>query len=113
MIATTPIEHESYVPATTVDGYPVPATYEPTETRTVYGWQPETYGLDVSSDDEHSMRVTDRIEVLVPDVAPYAPLDRITLGDDLVCRVDQVRDYNTGPFGYQPGGVVVVERVSG
>lgn len=43
---------------------------------------------------------------------PYSTLDRVTL-DDKVYRVDQVRDYSTGPFGYQPGGVVVVEWVSG
>ena len=112
LVAAVSISHEVYVPETTVDGYPVEATYEAAETRTVYGWQPEALGVDNLSDDEHSMRVTDRIEILVPDITPYSALDRITLGGQ-VYRVDQIRDYDPGPFGYQPGGVVVVERVSG
>lgn len=112
LVASISIEHEVYVPETTVDGYPVPATYETAIPRTVYGWQPETPGLDNTSDDEHGMRVTDCLEVLVPDVSPYSALDQVTL-DDKVYRVDQIREYSTGPFGYQPGGVVVVERVSG
>lgn len=109
------ITHETYIPATTAEGYPVPAGYGSPTTRFVYGWQPETLtagGKDVESDASHGMRVTDRIELLVPDVSPYSGLDRITVGL-LTYRVDQIMDYNTGPFDFQPGGVVVVERISG
>lgn len=110
MDASHIIGHETYTGSTSVDGYPTEPTYGNVVERTVYGWQPETF--DTTTDDEHTKRVSDRIEILVPATEPYAPLDRVTLGSERYL-VDQIRDYTTGPFAYWPGGVVVAQRWAG
>lgn len=114
MEATKTVRHETYTGASDADGYTTAPTYSPPVVRLVYGWQPET--LDTTVNADYAKRVTDRIEVLVPSVADYKPLDRIELppfSAGNLYLVDQIRDYSTGPFGSKFGGVVVVEKVSG
>lgn len=110
MEARRVITHEKYVGIVDPDGYGGQPTYQAAVSRLVFGWQPET--LDTTATGDYTKRVTDRVEVLVPSVDPYSPLDKLTLSGQPYL-VDQIRDYTTGPFGFEPGGVIVVERVTG
>jgi hypothetical protein len=87
--------------------------------RLVYGWYPQSSEIPVGNDELMQRVITNKI-VMVPDVSPYSPGDRIAFpGDDITddesaYRVSEdVRDFNTGPFEYKPGGAIVVERVRG
>lgn len=107
------------------DGYTRAATYGDVEPIAVYGWQPLASEMPVSS--EVSQRVVTSKLLLVPDVSPFKPGDKVWLTGTVddpatfaptdikdVFYVDEdVRDYNTGPFGYRPGGAVVLKRTKG
>jgi hypothetical protein len=87
--------------------------------REVYGWEPQSSEVPVGNDDV-TLRVINSRIVLVPDVTPYKVGDRIAFpganidDDNQAYRVSQDdRDYTNGPFGYMPGGAIVVEKVSG
>lgn len=75
----------------------------------VYGWsvpssaEPKLAGHD---------RVTVDIELLAPDFTP-GPHDRIDLPDGQYEVVGATQDYNTGPFDWQPGGVINLRKVDG
>jgi hypothetical protein len=124
MQAVWPVVHEKHVAATTdADGYSVPAAYAPAVERLVFGWQDEE--VDVRADVAYQMRVTDRQQVMVPDISLYGLNDRLALGKTvaqldsgtLKHRVDQIQDMSHDPFGisaFGPApGVLVVEVVSG
>lgn len=120
MQAAYTIQHATYqLGAVDDDGYPVPEGYGAAVDRQVFGWYPQTSEIPVGNDELAQRIITNKI-VMVPDVAVYHPGDRIAFpGDDInddesAYRVSEdVRDFNTGPFGYKPGGAVVVERVRG
>lgn len=124
MEARWPVAHQQRVPATTdANGYTVPASWSDPVDRMVYGWQPEL--VDVQVDVAYQMRVTDRQQVMVPDITVFGPNDRLALGVTAAdvdaetewLRVDQIQDYSHDPFGitaFGPApGAVVVEAVSG
>lgn len=112
MQATYTITHAPYTGSTVSDGTQGPPQFGSPVSREVYGWYPEFSQIPTGNDDV-TLRVRTALVVLVPDTSPYKAGDKITLpsGD---YRVSQdVRDYTTGPFGYKPGGEIVVEKVSG
>ena len=119
-----PVVHEAHTAGTSdVDGYTVPEGWAAGVDRLVYGWEPEH--LDVQVQAGYQMRVSNRQQVMVPDISVYGPNDHLVLGtwsdavtaDSERMRVDEIRDYSHGPFGtgaFGPApGVLVVERVSG
>ena len=120
MEAAYTIQHASYQPpGTDGDGYPIPEGHGDPVDRQVYGWYPQSSEATVGNDELSHRVITNKI-VMVPDVSPYKPGDRVAFpGDDITddesaYRVSEdVRDFNTGPFGFKPGGAIVVERVRG
>lgn len=120
MQAQYTIAHAAYTSGgTTVDGYPIPEGYAAAVDRLVYGWYPQTSEIPVGNDELTQRVITNKI-VMVPDVSVYSPGDRIAFPGDTITddesayRVSEdVRDFNTGPFGFKPGGAIVVERVRG
>lgn len=77
--------------------------------RKVYGWA--TAGAD------QEIRPTgtgvDRdVDLYAPD-ADYSPRDRVTLRGTVFRVVGWPEDYDTGPFGYEPGSRVNLKRVEG
>lgn len=121
MRARFTISRARYVPSHVdpADGYSVPASYEPPELLKVFGWQPLASDMPVGAELTHRI-VTSKL-VLAPDVSLFQPSDRVWLFDvsddpsnaDFYHVSEDVRDYNTGPFGYRPGGAVVIERTQG
>lgn len=124
MRAAMPVVHEVHTAATTdADGYTVPEGWAAGVGRLVFGWEPEH--LDVQVQAGYQMRVSNRQQVMVPDISVYGPNDHLVLGtwtDDVTAdsermRVDEIRDYSHGPFNtraFGPApGVLVVERISG
>lgn len=120
MEARYTIQHAAYQAAgEDGDGYPIPEGHGEPVDRLVYGWYPQTSEVPVGNDELTQRVITNKI-VMVPDVSPYHPGDLIAFpGDDITddesaYRVSEdVRDFNTGPFSYRPGGAIVVERVRG
>lgn len=116
------VSHSPYTGTTVADGTAGPPQYGSAVPRDVYGWYPGIGGgaasaaaSSVGGGDDYTLRVVTSRVVLVPDASPYSPLDKVVFPgetDPFFVSKD-VRDYNTGPFGYNPGGEVVVERVSG
>lgn len=113
------ITHAPYTGSTVADGTAGPPQYGTAVNREVYGWYPQASQVPVGNDDV-SLRVITSLIVLVPDASVFKAGDRIALpGGDIDDDADafrvsrDVRDYTTGPFGYKPGGEVVVEKVSG
>jgi hypothetical protein len=113
LTATFVISHAAYTGSTDSDGYPTGDDFDAPVQRTVYGWYPLASRMDQSGDFDRRV-VTSKV-VLVPDVTPYSPRDRVVLpGSDVEYFVSEdFRDYTTGPFGYQPGGEIVIEVVTG
>lgn len=120
MQAAYTITHAVYVPESEdADGYPTAEDWATPVSRSVYGWYPQSSEIPVGNDELAQRVITNKI-VMVPDPSLFGPGDRIAFpGDDITddesaYRVSEdVRDFNTGPFGYKPGGAVVVERVRG
>jgi hypothetical protein len=112
MEALKTIGHAKYVGSMSEDGYPGSPTFQAEVARPAYGWYPLASEWPTGNDD-YSQRIINSIQVGVPDVAPYAPGDKVTLnGVDYVVS-EHPRDYTTGPFGPGPGGTIIVERVTG
>lgn len=96
-------------------------TIEPIE---VYGWQPLASDMPIGSEFTHRV-ITSKL-LLVPDVSPWHPSDKVWLSGTVTAGVfipanpadvfyvsEDVRDFNTGPFGFKPGGAVVISRTQG
>lgn len=120
MEATYTIQHQKYTGSTTVDGYPKPADFQAPVSRVAYGWFPSSGHSSVSAssmsgEQDYTRRVITSKVVMVPDTSPYSVRDQIVLpGEtDPYFVSEDVRNYTTGPFGYQPGGEIVVEKVTG
>lgn len=118
MQAEKTISHKAYTGSTDADGYPTGDSYGPSVERLVYGWYPLSSQLNPSGD--YDRRVITSKVLQVPDPAVFSPRDRVALpGDDIDDDTqaffvsEDERDYNTGPFGFQPGGEVVLEKVTG
>ncbi len=111
------VTHAVYTGSTDSEGYPTGDAYGDAVDREVYGWYPLSSQLNPAMD--YDRRVITSKVLQVPDVAPYSVRDKVTLPgsgsvDDRTYFVSEdVRDYNTGPFGFQPGGEVVLEKVTG
>jgi hypothetical protein len=94
-----------------VDGYPSVPQYGDPVSRLVYGWEQQS--SDVQESDDTTTRVITRLTVLVPNVSPYKPRDKVTISGLDFFVAATPNDMTTGPFGYTPGGTVLVERVDG
>ncbi len=102
------------------EGYATGDNFEdPPVDRPAYGWYPgQGAGTSASSASDtggaefERRLITYRI-VQVPDPTVYSLRDKVILdGVDYFVAGD-VMNYNTGPFGFKPGGEVFVERVTG
>lgn len=99
------------------DGYPNADSYDPPVSRDTYGWYPLTSQMSGNAD--YNRRVIDHRVVMVVDATVYTVRDKIAFPDDdpddgtLWFVSEDRRDYTTGPFGYRPGGEIVVEKVAG
>lgn len=113
MEANYVLHHSKYVGSTDADGYPTGDEYDEPVSRTVFGWYPLSSQLSMTGD--YDRRVVTSKVIMVPDVSPYSPRDKVVLPDsDTEYWVSEdVRDYTTGPFGYRPGGEVVIEVATG
>lgn len=125
MEASFAVSHAKYTGSTDADGYPTGDDYDEPVDRKVFGWYPLSSQLNSTGD--YDRRVVTSKVIMVPDVSPYSPRDKVTLPDangvlsgtdDEVAKrtywvSEDVRDYTTGPFGYRPGGEVVIEVVTG
>jgi hypothetical protein len=117
MEALKTVGHRKYMGSMSADGYPGSPTFEPPDDQPAneypsYGWYPLASEVPLGNDD-YTQRVIASIAVGVPDVSLYDPGDLVILdGEDFVVSQD-VRDFTTGPFGRGPGGLVIVERVTG
>lgn len=115
MEASYTVKHEAYTGSTDSEGYPTGDDFADPVDRAVFGWYPLSSQLNPSM--EYDRRVITSKVLLVPDATLYSARDRVTLpaGDDgdAYFVSEDVRDYNTGPFGFKPGGEVVLEKVSG
>ena len=110
MQATIPVTHRPFLGEGSNDGYPGARQYGPPVNRLAYLVQPESQ--DAVTDDEHAGRVVTRKLVGVPSAAPYNVYDEVMVAAKPYVVIE-VRDMSTGPFGYQPGGALIVERVDG
>lgn len=111
------LSHAKYTKSADADGYPTGDSYsEPTD-RLAYAIYPLSSQLDAGGD--YDRRVITSKVVLVPDVSPYSARDIVVIpgsgpAEDRTYFVSEdVRDYTTGPFGYKPGGEVILEKVTG
>lgn len=111
------LSHAAYSGSTDSDGYPTGDAYETAVDRPAFAIYPLSSQLNMTGD--YDRRVITSKVVMVPDVSPYSPRDRVVLpGTDPVedrtyFVSEDVRDYTTGPFSYRPGGEVVLEKVEG
>lgn len=90
----------AYVPARGATGTPCQ----------VYGWstplstEPAVAGHD---------RVVVDVQLMVPPGFPAGPYDVIDLPDGEYQVIGQPEDFNHGPFGWQPGTVLNLRKVTG
>jgi hypothetical protein len=107
------VQHSPYTGSTDSDGYPTGDAFGAAVSRPAFGWYALSSVLNPTGD--YDRRVVTSKVLMVPDVSPYSPRDKVVLPDsDTEYWVSQdVRDDTTGPFAYQPGGEVVLEVVTG
>lgn len=104
--------HAPYTGSTDTDGYPTGDEYGTAVERVSYGWYPLSSQLSPAG--EYDRRVITSKVVLVPDPTVFAARDRVTLPtDDVYFVSEDIRDYTTGPYQYDPGGEIVIEKVTG
>jgi hypothetical protein len=101
------------------EGYPTEDAFGDLVDRPAYGWYPgQGAGTSASSasdtgGSEYERRLTTFKIVQVPDPTVYSLRDKVILDGVAYFVAGDVMDYNTGPFGFRPGGEVFLERVSG
>lgn len=113
------IQHAKYLGSMDDEGYATGDEFDPPVDRPAYGWYPgqgagtsASSASDTGGGDYERRLITYRI-VQVPDPTVYSLRDKVILdGVDYFVAGD-VMNYNTGPFGFKPGGEVFVERVTG
>lgn len=106
------IGHAKYVGSMSVDGYPGAPAFEGTVSRPSYGWYPLASEVPLGNND-YTQRVITSLVVGVPDVSPYKAGDLVILADGNYVVSEDVRDFTTGPWPGSPGGVIIVEKVTG
>lgn len=112
LVANYPIQHYPYTDATSASGYRKKGNYpDDPIVRMIFAPAPESSTLTEA--EQYTTRVTTRLTLFVPDVSVFNVRDKVTMpeGTFLVC--ESVRDHTKGPFGYKPGGEVIVEKVDG
>ncbi|MDP7729497.1 hypothetical protein [Mycobacterium sp. TY813] len=113
------IQHAKYVGSLDDEGFATADNFDEPVDRPAYGWYPgqgagtsAASASDTGGADYERRLITYKI-VQVPDATPYSLRDKVILdGVDYFVAGD-VMNYDTGPFGFKPGGEVFVERVSG
>jgi hypothetical protein len=111
MQALYTLAHSAYTGSTDADGYPTGDAYASPVTRQAYGVYPLSSRLNDAG--EYDRRIITSKVVMVPDVSPYSPRDKVVWQGTEYFVSEDVRDYTTGPFNYQPGGEIVLEVVTG
>jgi hypothetical protein len=117
LVAKYAVQHSAYIGSTDTDGYPTGDEYGSPVARAAYDWYPLSSQLSPAG--EYDRRVITSKVLMVPDPSAFSSRDRVVLpgeGDvkDRTYFVSEdMRDYTTGPFGYDPGGEVVLEKVTG
>lgn len=106
------ISHYPYTGSTAADGTAGPPQYGSAVPREAFGLYPKSSEVPVGNDDV-SQRVITSLILLVPDATVYKAGDKVTFRTNDYLVSEDVRDDTTGPFGYAPGGEIVVEKVSG
>lgn len=101
------------------EGYPDADEFGEPVDRPAYGWYPgqgsgtsAASASDTGGSDYERRLISYRI-VQVPDASVYAVRDKVIMDGEEFFVAGDVMNYNTGPFGFQPGGEVFVERVIG
>lgn len=92
-----------------VDGYGNLTTTPQDRTEPVYGWAP----AGTSELDQNNAQVTHDLDLYVPPGFTLAPSDRVRVLDDWYEVEGRLLDFNHGPFGFVPGGVARLRRVTG
>lgn len=106
------IGHAPYQGSTDSDGYPTGDGFGDVVQRDCYGWYPLSSQLNPTG--EYDRRIITSKVVLVPDPSVYSARDKVILPtNDEYFVSEDVRDYRTGPYGYNPGGEIVVEKILG
>lgn len=77
--------------------------------RSVYGWAPP--GPDDELISANRDAVVHDLDLYDPDDSAYSPDDLVTINGDEYRVAGGARNYDHGPFGFQPGGVVRLKRV--
>ena len=95
--------------ATDAHGRPTETWAEPVDHK-VYGWYFVT--TDEPQEATHEGQLVD-VKVLVPLGFTCTPQDRIVVNSTSYDVIGEIEDYNHGPFGYRPGGVVKLRKVIG
>lgn len=117
MQAQFTVSHSAYTGSTDVDGYPTGDAYAPAVERPAYAIYPLASQLNMTGD--YDRRVVTSKVVMVPDVSPYSPRDKVALDGVEYFVSEDERDYSTGPFGFKPSpdaekfGEIVLEVVTG
>lgn len=84
--------------------------FAPPVTRSVYGWAPPDLAEEIFSANRDA--IVQDLDVYDPDDSAYAPDDRVIINGITYRVMGDNRNYDHGPFGFRPGGVVRVKRVT-
>jgi hypothetical protein len=105
-----PIRYAPYQGSTDADGYPTADSYGTEIDRDSFGWYPLSSQLNPTGD--YDRRVITSKVVMVTNPKDYKARDKVTLpSNDVYFVSEDMRDYTTGPYGYDPGGEIVIEKV--
>ena len=108
MDARFPLTVRSQV-VTGVDGYGNDV-YEPQDrTESFYGWAP----AGTSEADVRNQQVTHDLDLLVPSSVSLDPDDEVLILGAWFKVEGRLASYDFGPFGFKPGGVAKLRRVTG
>ncbi|OZE92456.1 hypothetical protein CH298_02670 [Rhodococcoides fascians] len=89
----------------------VTRTFDPPIDEPVYGWSEPTSSESTAAG--QSNRVTHDLELLVPEGFSARAHDRVRVDGRTYDVEGDPADFNHGPFGFRPGLVVNLKRVSG
>jgi hypothetical protein len=113
------IGHAKYLGNQDTEGFSTGDEFDELVDRPAYGWYPgQGAGTSAASASdmggaEYERRLITYKIVQVPDPSVYSLRDKVVLDGVAYFVAGDVMDYNTGPFGFRPGGEVFVEKVSG
>lgn len=78
--------------------------------RPVYGWAPPDLAEEIFSANRDA--IVQDLDVYDPHDSDYSPDDHVIINGVTYRVMGDTRNYDHGPFGYKPGGVVRVKRVT-